>query len=170
MHHPASLSSTFADATPWRTAALVAATIAAIELLLLVGVALAFAGRPLAREVEQAVKGERTKQRPMSQPAARATPSLPRHQTSVLVLNGNGMPGAAGENAERVRRLRYVVAGATNAPRSNFPRSIVMFRPGFRGEAVRLARDLRVRRVAPLDGLRAAELQGAHVALVLGRS
>ena len=88
----------------------------------------------------------------------------------MLVLNGNGRQGAAGEAADAVRSLRYVVAGTSNAPRTDFRRSIVMFRRGYRGEAVRLARDLRIRRVAPLDGLRPRDLQGAQVALVVGRS
>jgi hypothetical protein len=35
-------------------------------------------------------------------------------------------------------------------------------------EAERLARDLRVRLVAPLDGLRRRDLHGAHLVLVLG--
>jgi len=45
----------------------------------------------------------------------------------------------------------------------------VMYRPGYKGEAMRLAKDVRVRRVVPLDGMRTAELQGAHIALILGR-
>jgi hypothetical protein len=44
----------------------------------------------------------------------------------------------------------------------------VMFRPGFKTEAQRLARDLGLKRVGPLDGVRARDLQGAHVALVVG--
>ena len=43
-----------------------------------------------------------------------------------------------------------------------------MYRPGYRGEALRLARDLRIRIVGPLDGIRTRELMGAHVALVVG--
>jgi hypothetical protein len=43
-----------------------------------------------------------------------------------------------------------------------------MYRPGFRGEAKRLASDLGIRRVSPLDGLRARDLQGAHLAFVVG--
>jgi hypothetical protein len=43
-----------------------------------------------------------------------------------------------------------------------------MYRPGFRPEAVRLARDARIAIVTPLDGLRRSQLQGAHVALILG--
>jgi hypothetical protein len=43
-----------------------------------------------------------------------------------------------------------------------------MFRPGFEGEARRLGKDIGIRRVTPLDGLRPRELQGAHLAFVVG--
>ena len=46
-------------------------------------------------------------------------------------------------------------------------RSVVMYRPGYRGEALRLARDLRIKIVGPLDGLRIGDLMGAHVAVVV---
>ena len=87
-----------------------------------------------------------------------------------------------GRRAERQRRLRrrggergarakltYVVAGVGNAPRSDFARTIVMYRDGYRREGQRLAHDMLIKLVGPLDGLRAKELMGAHIALVLGR-
>ena len=40
---------------------------------------------------------------------------------------------------------------------------------GYEREARRLAADVGVKLVGPLDGLRAKDLMGAHVALVLGR-
>jgi hypothetical protein len=43
-----------------------------------------------------------------------------------------------------------------------------MFRPGYRPEAVRLARDLKLKIVGPLDGLRPRDMMGAHVALIVG--
>jgi len=43
-----------------------------------------------------------------------------------------------------------------------------MYRGGHRGEALRLARDLRIRLVSPLDGLRPRELKGARLAVVVG--
>ena len=43
-----------------------------------------------------------------------------------------------------------------------------MYRPGFEQEADRLANDVHVRRVVPLDGMRPGELQGAHLALIIG--
>jgi hypothetical protein len=55
-----------------------------------------------------------------------------------------------------------------NATRSDYRRSVVMYRPGYAPEAARFARDLRVKIVSPLDGLRQRDLMGAHVAVVIG--
>jgi hypothetical protein len=43
-----------------------------------------------------------------------------------------------------------------------------MYRMGRRGEALRLARDLGIRLVSPLDGLRPRDLKGARLAVILG--
>jgi hypothetical protein len=43
-----------------------------------------------------------------------------------------------------------------------------MYRPGYRGEAIRLSRDLRIKIVGPLDGMNVRQLMGAHVAVVVG--
>jgi hypothetical protein len=43
-----------------------------------------------------------------------------------------------------------------------------MYRIGRRPEALRLARDLRIGLVSPLDGLRPRDLLGAQVAVVVG--
>lgn len=159
-------------------AAIVAAAIAALELFVLVIVGISFAtkllsneaGRaasvgaeaPAADEAASAGAGAR------AQAAGEAAPLLPRGDTSVLVLNGNGVRGAAAIAAEQVRGLRYLIAGTGNAPRTDFRRSLVMYRPGREGEAARLAQDLKVKRVAPLDGMRLRDLQGAHLAFIVG--
>ena len=170
MDHPGSLTPSLAPS--WRAAALVAAAVATIELLLLVTIGLAFAAKPFADEAGQAAKspGKGKTSATAAPPGSRkpASPTLSRGETSVLVLNGNGLQGAAAVAAERVRVKGYLIAGTANAPRSDFRRSLVMYRPGYRGEAERLAKDLRTARVGPLDGLRAADLQGAHVALIVG--
>ena len=88
----------------------------------------------------------------------------------MLVLNGNGIAGAAASTGELVRHKGYVVAAVGNAPRSDYRRSVVMYRPGYAPEAARFARDLSVKIVSPLDGLRLKDLMGAHVAVVLGAS
>ncbi|MBD0290957.1 MAG: LytR C-terminal domain-containing protein [Thermoleophilia bacterium] len=150
---------------PWRTTAFVAAGIAALELLLLVTLVLVLVGTPLSG-------GEEPARHALSKPAAGRTTDplarLTREETSVIVLNGNGAPGAASEKADLVQTKGYMIAGTANAPRSDFARSLVMYRAGYAREAERLARDFHVARVAPLDGLRPAQLQGAHLALIVG--
>jgi hypothetical protein len=160
----------------WRTAALVAAVVAALELVVLLAVAVAAFGLPFAAERKALLAGKGNAATRAEAPApakqgprAAPTPTLPRSETSVVVLNGNGVSGAADVASGRVRRLHYVVTATANAPRSDFRRTIVMYRPGFEGEARRLARDVGAKRVAPLDGMRASRLMGAHIALILGR-
>lgn len=163
---------------PWRSAAFIAATVATVELLILLVAGIFLFGKFFADEVEKAsdpaAVTRAAVERQGSASAAggsgegAAKPMLGRRKTSVLVLNGNGVAGAAGATADRVRSRHYVVAGTGNAPRTSFTHSVVMYRPGFAREAKRLGRDLGVRRVAPLDGMRVKDLQGAHVALVVG--
>ena len=43
-----------------------------------------------------------------------------------------------------------------------------MYRRGFEGEGVRLAHDLHVKVVGPLDGLKPSSMHGAQLAIVLG--
>jgi hypothetical protein len=43
-----------------------------------------------------------------------------------------------------------------------------MYRKGFQGEGERLAHDLHVHVVGPLDGLKPSALHGAQLAVVLG--
>ena len=93
---------------------------------------------------------------------------LPRGETSVLVRNGNGRTGAAGAAGSLVQARGYIVARVGNADRSNYGKSVVMYRPGREVEARRLARDTGVTLVGPLDGMRLDELMGAHVVLVVG--
>lgn len=158
---------------PWRRATYLAGAIAAVELLLL----LVLGGVVVGPVIADAISGAARKQvlaapRP-TDPVVRPKPEavaakLPRGKTRVMVLNGNGASGAAATAAQRVRARGYRIGDVGNAPRADYARSIVMFRPGFRGEAGRLARDLRVGIVAPLDGMSRGELRGAHLALILG--
>lgn len=149
---------------------------ATVELCILLVAGAFLFGEFFAGEVKKAqdpvtvarAAGERETTGAGDGPGRRARALLARREVSVLVLNGNGVAGAASTAAERVRARSYVVAGTGNAPRTDFSRSVVMYRPGLGAEAKRLARDIGVRRVAPLDGVRARDLQGAHVALVIG--
>jgi hypothetical protein len=177
VHHPTTLT----REVPWRTTALVAASFAALEFLLILVVGLALLAKPFTGGEEAGVSLETPAKVKAKAPApaagkrtsapagaAAATAKLARTETSVIVLNGNGSPGAASAKADLVQTQGYVIAGTANAPRTDFERSIVMYRPGYRPEAERLSKDFEIGRVAPLDGLRPSDLQGAHIAYIVG--
>jgi len=150
----------------WQTATLVASAIAAIELVVLVVLGLIFLADPAAGNGHTTAAD--TPRAPARVKPKPAVAHLPRSKTSVVILNGNGVTGAAADAASRVHRIGYRIGSVGNASQSDYASSLVMYRRGRQGEAERLARDLHVALVAPLDGMRPAELHGAQVVLVLG--
>jgi hypothetical protein len=159
---------------PWRTAAYVAVAIAAVELLLLLviggGKLMGFVADRIELAAQEQLLAPTKKQasKPATRtPASAAAARRPRAMTVVLVLNGNGRTGAAAGAASRVQRRGYKIGAVTNAPR-RVSRSIVMYRPGFAGEGRRLGKDLHVRLVTPLDGMRGSQLGRAHVVFIVG--
>jgi hypothetical protein len=170
--------------TPWRTAAVVAAGVAAVELFILVIVGVAFGAKLMSDHAHKAVisattaarsttstpTGSKTETKTAKGTKTNAAPvaHLRRDKTSVVVLNGNGTPGAAAVSAARLHRFHYIIAATGNAARTDFQRSVVMYRKGYEGEAIRLAHDLHLKRVTPLDGMKLRDLQGAHLALIIG--
>ena len=172
MDHP--LAAPDALVRPWRLAAYTAGAIALAELLLL----LVIGGGALVESVSQRVQVA-ARERANAQPAPARKPTtktrppvaaakIPRGRTVVMVLNGNGRTGAAASAASRVQSRGYRVGAVGNASSTDFARSLVMYRPGFAGEARRLAKDLRVKQVGPLDGIRARDLGRAQVVFILG--
>src|SRR5689334_1812659 len=149
---------------PWRTIAVVAAGIATLELLALVVTATALIAKPMAKHARAAAAKHAT----APQPKAPTRALLARGAVTVTVLNGNGVAGAAATTASRVRARGYKIRKVGNAPRSGYGRSVVIYRAGFRPEGLRLARDLGIALVSPLDGLRASNLAGAKLAVVVG--
>lgn len=169
---------------PWRTATLVATGIAAVELALLIVAGLVLLGRQIAPHVQAAAAREaaakpaaahHAKEKPKAKATVKtkhvqAVRLLPRGKTKVLVLNGNGVQGAAASAASLAQARGYPVLPVGNAPRTGYARTIVMYRPHFRAEALRFRRDLNVSVVAPLDGMTPRELKGAHLVEILGTS
>ena len=150
---------------PWRTIAVVVAGIATLELLILVIVGIALVAKPMAhRAITNAAKAP-VATKPKPEPML---PLLPRRLTSVTILNGNGVSGAAALEASRVRARGYKIGVVGNAPRGSFGQSVVMYRAGRIREARRLARDVGIAIVSPLDGLRKRDLHGAKLAVVVG--
>jgi LytR cell envelope-related transcriptional attenuator len=158
---------------PWRLAAFVATTIAAIELLVLLVIGGGALADVLVSKLEREATAKATMPKAQTKSVARVAGTskqavLPRNRIVVRVLNGNGRTGAAAAAASRVRSRGYKIAFVGNASRTDFAQSLVMFKPGFVTEARRLARDFRVQRVGPLDGMRPADLGRAHVVFILG--
>ncbi len=158
-------------ARSWRTATMVASAVAALELVLILILGVALLGKPLSERMrdtaQQRTLGITTA--PAKKPKiGSSVPRLTRDETSVIVLNGNGVAGAAHATASQVEARGYSIGHVGNAKRTNFTRSVVMYRPGYRGEALRLSRDLRIKIVGPLDGIKTRDLMGAHVAVVVG--
>jgi hypothetical protein len=163
---------------PWRTATLVASLVAAIELVLLVVAALLLLAKPLAHAVQRhaeataAAPVAKKKATPVVHKATKkakvAKPKLLRSSTGVLVLNGNGRTGAASAAAATLDGIGYRVRGKGNAKRQDYATTVVMYRRGYEAEGRRLAQDLHVKVVGPLDGLAPTALHGAQLAVVLG--
>jgi hypothetical protein len=100
---------------PWRTMAILASGIAALELLILLGLATASLGKSLSSHAKEAAISRATG---IPAPEIRPEPkraTLARGETSVIVLNGNGVGGAAAATAARVKAKGYAVGATGNA-------------------------------------------------------
>jgi LytR cell envelope-related transcriptional attenuator len=153
----------------WRTATIVVTTVAALEFVALAGAGVALLGNPLASHLKAEVAAAAS---PRLHATPRPRPSqarLPRSETSVMVLNGGGRAGAAAAEAGLVSSRGYLVGNVGNASRADYTHTLVMYRPGYGAEGARLASDLHVRIISPLDGMRPRELAGAHLVVILGR-
>jgi hypothetical protein len=161
---------------PWRTATLVASLVAAIELVLLIVAAVLLLAKPLAHAMQShaqaaAFAPAAKKAAPAAKRAPRhvvAKPKLARSATGVFVFNGNGRAGAASSAAAKLSAMGYPIRGKANAARQDYATTVVMYEAGFEAEGLRLARDLHVKVVGPLDGVRRAALHGGRLAVVLG--
>jgi hypothetical protein len=141
---------------------LVACGVGAFVLLLLL-----FAGTALLSKTSSAdARGVAPKRHAVGRPEPKR-PTLSRALTKVLVLNGNGITGAAAAESDRLLARGYKVSGTGNAAQAH-GQSVVLYRPGRLPEAKRLAADEGISLVGPLDGITLRELHGAHLVIVLG--
>jgi hypothetical protein len=163
---------------PWRRATFVAGGIAALELVALLVGGMLLLAKPVSHVIQKEAaavatprpatpeaKALRKAVRQMNAPAGRARP---RGHLRIMVFNGNGRQDAAGSEAGHLSSLGYKIAGTTNAAHQNYATTVVMYRPGFRAEGLRLAKDLGVKVVGPLDGIAASSLRGGQLAVVVG--
>ncbi|HEY2372517.1 MAG TPA: LytR C-terminal domain-containing protein [Gaiellaceae bacterium] len=171
MQHAESIPASF----PWRTATLVVGVIATLELFVLIGIGAVHLA-PKKHAPSSATASAAAAPRPAHIAHKHKAPRVPTHPlrarsgVNVLVLNGNGVQGAASSEASRLRIAGYRVGGARNAARRNYGRSLVLYVPGWVKEARRLARDTGLRIVAPVDGLRPSMLKGSKLVVILGNA
>lgn len=174
----------YSESFPWRTATLIASAVATIELLGLIVVGafvLAHPFRHAAKHTTTTAAKATTVQRvtPVHRhvvpvPAKVRVAAIPSHplrargHVRVLVLNANGVQGAAHAEAARLQSLGYPIGGAANAPTHHYAQSMVMFVPGYLKEARRLAHDVGIRLVAPVDGLTPSTLSASRLVVLLG--
>jgi hypothetical protein len=162
-------------AIPWRRTAILASTVAAAELLVLLVIGVIVLARPFAHSLTHNSRATaRTLPAPTRQVEshhivrAPIVPRVTRSHTRVLVLNGNGQSGAAGSEAATLRLHGYRISATGNAKRMDYATSLVMYRPGYAFAARRLAHDVGIRLVGPLDGLRTRDLRGSQLVVVVG--
>jgi LytR cell envelope-related transcriptional attenuator len=159
-------------AFPWRTATLVAGAFAMLELAALVVVGTLLLARPLhhAAAAPKPATAPAVRHVAHVRPVPKVKPHAlrARSHVAVLVLNGNGVQGAASSEAAHLQALGYRIGGAQNAVRHDYARSMVMYAPGWREEARRLSRDTGIRMVAPVDGMKRSALRASPLVLLLG--
>jgi hypothetical protein len=146
---------------PWRRAAPALAVLLAIALVALGGRAFLHhsAGTRPVSDTAPVQKRQ----------SSAAAAVRPRSATSVIVLNGNGIAGAAGGVSSRLLADGYRSATATNGQITTYARSVVLYQPGWEREAKRLAKDARISAVAPLDGPLPAGAAPAPLVAIVGR-
>jgi hypothetical protein len=151
VEHVQPLNRTFS----WRLAALVASAFALAAL----------AGLVLTHRPGQTRPVSDTGHGPNRPPTM---PLRPQSRISVLVLNGNGISGAAGDEATSILDRGYRHAIPMDAPSHDYARSLVLFRPGWQREAERLAREVKIPTVASLDGSVPRAYASVPLVVILG--
>lgn len=155
----------------WRSATIVMTVVATIEFVALIALAVAVFGNPLASHLEARADAAAAPRVHAGSPRPRAAQAhLGRGETSVMVLNGGAANGAAAAEAGRLRERGYLVGSVGNASRMDYTHTLVMYRPGYGPEGTRLAQDLHIGLVSPLDGMQVSRLGGSHLVVVLGSS
>ena len=97
-----------------------------------------------------------------------AKPIPPNAQIPIMVLNSNGIHGAAHRLAAQVQSFGYPITYVGNAQKRGLP-TIVQYTKGYGPAARKLARRLgNVQFVTPLDGITPGQAGRAKLVIILG--
>ena len=88
-------------------------------------------------------------------------------EIEVSVLNGTSVAGLAATYGDKVEGKGFSLGAVTNSS-SSFAESVVMFRPGSKPEARRVAKQLSIQKLQPMNGEIEAVAAGADVAVIVG--
>ena len=88
--------------------------------------------------------------------------------TEVAVLNGTAVAGLADRTSDDLAATGYLIGAVTNS-NSSFEASLVMFKAGFRPEAMNVAGKLGIKRVRPMSADIVTVAEGANVAVIVGQ-
>lgn len=97
------------------------------------------------------------------QAAAKVKPA----EIEVSVLNGTAVPGLAASYGDKVEGKGFSLGAVTNSSES-FVESVVMFTPGHKPEARKVAKQLGVSKLQPMSGEIESVSAGADVAVIVG--
>lgn len=101
--------------------------------------------------------------RDSKQAAAKVKPG----EIEVTVLNGTSVVGLAAVFGDKVEGKGFELGAVTNSS-SSFEESVVMFTPGHKMEARKVAKQMRISKLQPMNGEIESVSAGADVALVVG--
>ncbi|HEU5064218.1 MAG TPA: LytR C-terminal domain-containing protein [Solirubrobacterales bacterium] len=88
-------------------------------------------------------------------------------EIEVSVLNGTSVAGLAATYGDKVEGKGFSLGAVTNSS-SSFAESVVMFRTGRKPEARRVAKQLSIQKLQPMNGEIEAVAAGADVAVIVG--
>ena len=119
----------------------------------------------VAKTAAHVVKKTHAVTPPPAKPKKHKTAVPAPAKTPVMVLNANGVSGAAGAVAVKLNSYGYPTPVVTNARQRGVPPTI-MYAPGYGPAARALARKVgHVLYVTPLDGVKPSELHGAKLVI-----
>ncbi|HEV2790600.1 MAG TPA: LytR C-terminal domain-containing protein [Solirubrobacterales bacterium] len=97
------------------------------------------------------------------QAAAKVKPA----EIEVTVLNGTAVPGLAASFGDKVEGKGFQLGAVTNSS-SSFAESVVMFKPGHKPEARKVAKLMSIAKTQPMTGEIQSVSAGADVAVIVG--
>ncbi len=99
--------------------------------------------------------------------AKQAAAQIKPGEIEVSVLNGTAVPGLAATFGDKVEAKGFELGAVTNSS-SSFSESVVMFKAGHKPEARKVAKQMQIKKLQPMNGEIESVSAGATVAVIVG--